>query len=271
LTSVVRAAGGIVTRRRGAEVLLVHRPRYGDWTFPKGKCDPGESDEDCALREVEEETCIRCTLGVELGRTGYVDSRARDKVVRYFAMRPLAGRFEPHDEVDEIAWLPPEAARVRLSYDRDRSLPAALPPLDPPLVFVRHASAGGRGSWGDHDPARPLDERGGEQAARLVDQLAATQVDRVVSSPAVRCLATVAPLAAARGLEVEARPELFEGSSREVAFAFVRELAGTGAVLCSHGDVLEHLLGAMGKKGSTRFADLDGGALRVLLSLPPPA
>jgi 8-oxo-dGTP diphosphatase len=122
--AVVRAAGGIPYRRTGEvpEVLLVHRPKYDDWTFPKGKAEPGESDEECALREVEEETGLRCALEGELGDTGYVDPKGRPKVVRWFAMRPLGGEFVPHEEIDEIRWLPVKAAADALSYDRDREL-----------------------------------------------------------------------------------------------------------------------------------------------------
>jgi 8-oxo-dGTP diphosphatase len=97
----------------------VHRPRYDDWTFPKGKAEDGESDEECALREVWEETGLHCTLGDEVASTDYVDSRGRPKRVRWWLMSPVDGGFEPTDEVDEIRWLEPvEAARL-LSYDRD--------------------------------------------------------------------------------------------------------------------------------------------------------
>jgi 8-oxo-dGTP diphosphatase len=116
----VRAAGGLVVR--DGKVLLVHRPKYDDWTFPKGKCDPGESDEDCALREVEEETGLRCELLEELGSTSYRDARDRPKVVRYWRMRALDGEFTPHDEVDEIRWEAPEEAASLLSWDRDPPL-----------------------------------------------------------------------------------------------------------------------------------------------------
>lgn len=118
--SVVRAAGGLVSR--DGLVLLVHRPKYDDWTFPKGKCDAGERDEACALREVEEETGLRCELGPELAETNYVDSKGRPKRVRYWRMRALDGSFEPHDEVDEIRWLTPGDARELLSYERDLPL-----------------------------------------------------------------------------------------------------------------------------------------------------
>jgi 8-oxo-dGTP pyrophosphatase MutT (NUDIX family) len=114
---LVRAAGGLV--QRDGAVLLVHRPRYDDWTFPKGKAEDGESDEECALREVWEETGLHCTLGDEVASTDYVDSRGRPKRVRWWLMSPVDGDFEPTDEVDEIRWLEPvEAARL-LSYDRD--------------------------------------------------------------------------------------------------------------------------------------------------------
>ena len=117
---VVRAAGGVVVR--DGEVLLVHRPKYDDWTFPKGKCDAGESDEDCALREVREETGLECELLDELQPTSYVDARGRPKRVRWWRMRPVAGEFTPSDEVDEIRWLAPDDAAAQLSYDRDLAL-----------------------------------------------------------------------------------------------------------------------------------------------------
>jgi 8-oxo-dGTP diphosphatase len=107
-------------------VLLVHRPLYDDWTFPKGKLLPGESDEDGALREVEEETGLRCELGRELPSTSYRDGAGRPKTVRYWTMRRLGGAFRPHDEVDEVAWLPLAEAERRLDYERDREVLRAL-------------------------------------------------------------------------------------------------------------------------------------------------
>lgn len=119
---VVRAAGGVVFRgeRDAREVLLVHRPKYDDWTLPKGKNAPAEPDEDAALREVEEETGLRCELLCELPSSRYLDRRGRPKIVRYWAMRPLAGEFIPHAEVDEARWLPLVEAEDALSYERDR-------------------------------------------------------------------------------------------------------------------------------------------------------
>ncbi|MBV9950780.1 MAG: RNA degradosome polyphosphate kinase [Acidimicrobiia bacterium] len=120
----VRAAGGVVWREgeQGVEVLLVHRPRYDDWSHPKGKCDEGETDEACALREVEEETGLRCELGEELASTAYRDRHGRPKRVRYWSMRPITGNFTPIDEVDQIRWLPVDDARDVLTYGHDVSV-----------------------------------------------------------------------------------------------------------------------------------------------------
>ena len=128
-TSTVQAAGGVVWRRSpagGLEVLLVHRPRYDDWTVPKGKLDRGEDHRTAALREVEEETCLRCILGPELPSTSYVDRKGRPKQVRYWAMTANAGEFTPTDEVDEVRWVPLDEATSLLSYSRDAAVLGAL-------------------------------------------------------------------------------------------------------------------------------------------------
>ena len=125
---IVEAAGGLVTRRTAAgetEVLVVHRPRYDDWSLPKGKLEPGESFEDAAVREVEEETGIRCERGEELAPHRYIDRKGRDKVVRWWRMTPTAtSPFVANDEVDELRWLPAGEAATLLTYDADRKLVA---------------------------------------------------------------------------------------------------------------------------------------------------
>ncbi len=120
----VRAAGCVVWRRAGdgIEYLLTHRPRYDDWSHPKGKRDPGETDEQTAVREVDEETGLHGALGAELSSSHYVDHKGRDKIVRYWLMEMAGGSFEPNDEVDEVRWLALGPARELVSYDRDRSL-----------------------------------------------------------------------------------------------------------------------------------------------------
>ena len=120
----VKASGGVVWRRgeRGLEVALVHRPKYDDWSFPKGKLDPGETWEDAALREVQEEIGLSCRLGHELPPTAYRDPKGRAKVVRYWLMEPLDGEFVRSGEVDEMRWMPAGEAGRMLTYDHDREL-----------------------------------------------------------------------------------------------------------------------------------------------------
>jgi 8-oxo-dGTP diphosphatase len=120
----VLAAGGLVLRE--GKVLVVHRPKYDDWSLPKGKLDEGEDFEQAALREVREETGLRCALGRAVGDTTYRDNKDRDKLVRYFEMQPDGGEFTPNDEVDEVRWVPLAEAPGVLSYEFDRELISKL-------------------------------------------------------------------------------------------------------------------------------------------------
>jgi len=126
---VIEAAGGVVWRRAATgavQVLLVHRPRYDDWSLPKGKVDEDESHRDAALREVEEETGLRCRAGAELRQVRYRDRRGRAKRVRYWALEPIAGTFHPNDEVDAVRWVLADQAHLLLSYPHDADVVAAL-------------------------------------------------------------------------------------------------------------------------------------------------
>jgi 8-oxo-dGTP diphosphatase len=124
----VRASGGVPTRQgeHGLEVLVVHRPRYDDWTFPKGKREPGETDEECALREVEEETGLRCALEEELPSTSYVDGKGRPKLVRYWRLRVVGGELRFVREADNARWLTPAVAAPVLTYERDLEVLGAV-------------------------------------------------------------------------------------------------------------------------------------------------
>jgi 8-oxo-dGTP diphosphatase len=120
----IAAAGGVIVRKgvRGPEVVAIHRPKYMDWSLPKGKLEEGEDWLDAALREVEEETGYRCESSVELPRVSYLDRKGRRKLVRYWLMEPLEGGFEPHGEVDELRWVTPHEADELLTYPHDREL-----------------------------------------------------------------------------------------------------------------------------------------------------
>jgi 8-oxo-dGTP diphosphatase len=118
---VVRAAGGVVVRGEpdAHEIVIVHRAKYDDWTLPKGKVEPGETDEECALREVREETGLSCELLEELESSSYRDALGRPKLARYWLMRPVGGRLRPSHEVDEAGWVPLAEAEQHLTYGRD--------------------------------------------------------------------------------------------------------------------------------------------------------
>jgi 8-oxo-(d)GTP phosphatase len=207
----VQAAGAVVWRpAAGGEVALIHRSRYDDWSFPKGKCEPGEHVLAAAVREVAEETGVRVILGRPLGTTRY-DSGGQHKRVSYWAghsREPLSG-FVPNAEVDRLEWLPIPAALGRLSYQRDvRVLTrfAGGPAQTVPCILLRHATAGSKSDWQGNDLARPLDSRGTAAAESLAQLLSCFGPCRVITSAAERCVATVRPYAALIGAQIELEP-----------------------------------------------------------------
>lgn len=255
----VRAAGALLWRGSGddLEVLLVHRPKYDDWSWPKGKLDDGETWPGAAVREVLEETGLHCELGVPLPRAVYevgASGTTRPKVVQYWAARQVAGDGELANEVDDVAWLRPDAARDRLHYRRDREQLKALVRshragrLDTwPLVLVRHARTVARRRWRGDDAQRPLDEAGQDQAQRLVPVLQAFGVRRVLTSDAERCAATVAPFARLTGQRLLGRHSLSEEGFADDPDRALRQLAkvldrGEASALCTHRPLLPALL-----------------------------
>ncbi len=279
----VAAAGGVVMRGTPGEreLLIVHRPRYNDWTHPKGKLEDEESFEDAALREIEEETGWRCAPGPELPSVRYLDGRTRPKVVRYWLMQPMGeGTYEPNDEVDAIRWVVPDEARGLLSYPRELDTLDAALALDEPVYLVRHAKAGSRAMWTARDDDRPLSGKGQRQAERLLDQLRLAYVRRVISSRAHRCVATVVPIAQALGVSVELDDRLREGTPLEAARECLRTLGGP-SVACTHGDLFRALVepiiaerpadGSYGwKKGATWVIERDAGTAIGARYIPPP-
>ena len=279
----VRAGGGVVRRRgpSGPEVAVVHRPRYDDWTLPKGKANHGESDEASALREVREETGLRCELGPEVAEVRYRDHLDRPKVVRYWLMYPAAGGFVPNDEVDRLRWITPDEAMTALTYRHDRDVVRRAVAFDGSLYLVRHGKAGDREAWTEDDRLRPLSKKGRQQAEGLVALFDGRSVDRVISSPYDRCVQTVRPLAIARHLPVEETEPLAEGTPLAEAIAFLSDLGGA-VVLSSHGDLIPAVvlhLAERGlemadppdwKKGSTWVLEREAGLFTAARYLAPP-
>jgi len=254
----VVAAGAVVTRkgREGREVLLVHRPKYDDWSFPKGKRDPGEHVTNTAVREVLEETGVEIRLGRPLRPQLYTVSGGRAKTVHYWVGHVVGdddvSSYQVNEEVDDLGWFVTEKAAERLTYLDDIDL------LDQfrqrkkstsPLIVVRHGKAQKRGSWDGPDPKRPLNELGERQAELLVPVLRAYGVTRVLTSSSTRCVQTLRPYAEDQVLPIVEVDELSEeGFDATASAAFLSHLMTTPepSVLCSHRPVLPRLFDLLG-------------------------
>jgi 8-oxo-dGTP diphosphatase len=253
----VVAAGAVVLRRRAghSEVLLVHRPKYDDWSFPKGKLDRGELAPVAAVREVGEETGLAVRLGRPLDDQLYVVQGGRTKVVHYWVARTLDGddvsAYVANREIDEVAWVPVEEAAALLSYSRDRAtLQQAVKRRrrTATLVVLRHGRARSRARWRADDRFRPLLKVGEHQADRLVPLLAAYDVTRLVSSSSTRCVTTLVPYADATGRRVVTDDGLSEEKATDAGVAErIQALvdAARRTVVCSHRPVLPAVFDAL--------------------------
>lgn len=255
--SDIHAAGAVVLRKRnGGEVLLVHRPRYDDWAWPKGKLDPGEHTTAAAVREVLEETGVEVTLGRPLPPQVYAVASGRTKVVRYWVGRAVGDKdvsgYTANDEIDQVGWFGLDKARRMLTYADDIDLldeVSGKPGRTRALVIVRHARAVKRSTWTGPDPKRGLTEVGRDQALSLIPVLSAYGVTRVLTSDAVRCQRTVAPYARDHVLPVEELAGLNEVDStpRTISDALGEALASReNTVLCSHRPVLPQIFARLG-------------------------
>jgi 8-oxo-(d)GTP phosphatase len=262
-TGEIHAAGVVLWRPSGGgrEVALVHRPRYDDWSFPKGKLAHGEHPLLAAVREAAEETGRRATLGRPLPTARYEDRAGRPKRVDYWAGRPVPGgedSFQPNHEVDSVEWLPVPAARGRLSYPHDALILddfAAGPAETEPLILLRHASAGAKEAWPGDDLDRPLDAKGAAASDELAPLLSCYGSSRVITSAAERCVATVRPYAALTGAKLEIEPALAVGHAHgkprphdgagDAADLVARLITdGLPAIVCAHRENLVRLLTA---------------------------
>lgn len=254
---VIPAAGAVLWRPSAAdgaatdavEVALVHRPRYDDWSLPKGKLDPGETEPVAAVREVEEETGYAAQLGRRLASVSYPTEQGT-KRVRYWAARALGGEFVPNSEVDELLWLPVSAAMKRLQYPHDRKVLRrfAKHPADTRTVLiVRHAVAGNKARYKGNDDERPLDKRGRAQAESLVGLLLAFGATDLHAAPRTRCHQTLEPMAEELGVTIADEPTLSEeayAGDPEAGRLRLAEIAKSDAtpVICTQGKVIPDLI-----------------------------
>lgn len=282
----VYAAGAVVWRIVDGKlrILLIHRTKYRDVTLPKGKVDPGEMLAETAVREVQEETGIRVSLGVPVGVSRYNLASMKQKVVHYWAAEATddairASTFVPNREIAAIEWASVKKARERLSYPVDHEILDFFARLVEdgvlrtfPLIVLRHAKALSRSEWDGTDAERPLADRGRRQAKSIVGPLRAFGVRKIVTSDAVRCVETVKPLA--KALDRKAvRTELISQDAWEDGTSDLRSVvgrrvrSGKPAVLCSHGPVLPGLLSEI----ALATATIQGSYLSSAADLEPAA
>jgi 8-oxo-(d)GTP phosphatase len=287
----VLAAGCVVWRSGPDGVLetaVVHRPKYDDWSLPKGKPEAGEHLLETAHREVLEETGLEVVLGRRSVSTRYdvhlPDGRPAPKLVDYWTARWTGGEFEVNDEVDELRWLPVEKATALCSHDHDRAVLADLERTDvprmPTLVLVRHGRAGSRSEWDGPDDLRPLDDKGRRQAQRLAEVLPVFAPVEVFSARRTRCEETVAPLGERLGLPVQRLAELGEeefAADPQAGLAVVERLLTPRpepgvAVVCSQGGAIPSALLGLGVRwegvSGRRYPPAAKGSVWVLGGRP---
>ncbi len=252
--SRIKAAGAVLWRPgpEGPRIALIHRPRYDDWSFPKGKAEPGEHALLTAVREVQEETGVRAVLGRRLPNTEYV-SLGRDKRVKYWSGRAVhadALSFVPNEEVDALQWVSAEQARQRLTSPLDVTVLEAFlaAPVETfPIILQRHGKAERRSDRYSDDLARPLAPAGHQQAIALSQLLATFGAEALISSPAVRCVSTVQPYSELNGVPLKTDSALTEISyvhAPRAVVTWLRELADRreGTIVCTHGPLLDELI-----------------------------
>jgi 8-oxo-dGTP diphosphatase len=260
--SAIWAAGGVVTRTRKGkrEFLLVHRPRYNDWSLPKGKLDGKESFRAAALREVEEETGKTAEVVTHLGSIAYQTPRRNPKVVRYWLLESTGGTFVPNREVNKIVWLTINKADRVLTYNRDREVLAFAKrlveqPKAARAYLVRPADADSRKKWKKDDDRRPLNKRGKRQAQAVTDRLTRVPVTGVHSGKAKRCVQTVEGLATSIGVKLETDKTL-GGAAKLKAFQLtLAELRAEAPVFSLHEDLIQVYIESLAAEG----VRLEGG------------
>lgn len=255
----VLAAGGVLYRDgypdSGPEFLLVHRNRYHDWSLPKGKLDRRETFEEAAMREIREETGIKCDQGEYLGAITYETQRSRPKVVKYWMAKAKKGQFLPNKEVDKIEWVGLHGAMALLTYNRDARLVERAHSIltnkkSTRLYVVRHGNAGVRGKSKGPDLKRRLTEKGRQQSLGVAEILARHPITGIYSSEAVRCLETVAPVADKISADIEVSKRLREFTELKKINKFISNLETGSFVICSHKDWIGPLIKDVDSRGA---------------------
>ena len=268
MSVIIQAAGAIVWRnsKDKTEVAIIHRPKYDDWSFPKGKVEPSESLIACAYREVIEETNIQTEFGAFLGDVEYLTPDGK-KRVSFWAAKAINQRdFIPNSEVDQLKWVEVKKVKDLLTLETDKKILAQFVKLDintKPFILLRHAKAVTREEWQGDDDDRPLDSLGQNQANRLLAIYQVYNIEQIHTSDAVRCYDTVNPIVKGLGIKLEVTGKLGESTykkDKEKAFEYAKDLIKEDAriLLCSHNPILPKMLNKLTKKSDV---DADEGKL----------
>ena len=269
MSSPILAAGAVLWRKsekKKIEVLIIHRPKYDDWTFPKGKAEIGEPLIACAYREVLEETNIETAFGPYLGEVEYLTNDGKKKVSFWSAKVIKEKEFNPNAEVDQLKWVEVTKVKEMLTLDTDRKILEQFLQIEPdtkPLVLLRHAKAVTRDEWQGEDDDRPLDSYGQNQAKRLLAMYQVFNLEQIHSSDAVRCYDTVVAIAKGLNIKLEVTGKLSESTfkkDKEKVFDYAKELikSNESVLLCSHNPILPKMLNKLTKKSEV---DADEGKL----------
>ena len=259
MSSPILAAGAVLWRKskkKKIEVLIIHRPKYDDWTFPKGKAEVGEPLIACAYREVLEETNIETAFGPYLGEVEYLTNDGKKKVSFWSAKVIKEKEFNSNAEVDQLKWVEVTKVKELLTLDTDRKILEQFLRIEPdtkPLVLLRHAKAVTRDEWQGEDDDRPLDSYGQNQAKRLLAMYQVFNLEQIHSSDAVRCYDTVVAIAKGLSIKLEVTGKLSESTfkkDKEKAFDYAKDLMklNESVLLCSHNPILPKMLNKLTKK-----------------------